>query len=125
MPRRLGLPTALATNGTPVNDAVAKRIVDTGFRRVSISFDGPRPRKRTTSSAGSTARSKDSVRGFKALRRLGMSMQINTTITKHNFHLRDTDVPARDRPGLPTHLHIFMLVPVGCGMELSEDVKLE
>ena len=38
--QQLGLPTALATNGTLVDAAVAKRIAQAGFRRVSISLDG-------------------------------------------------------------------------------------
>ena len=37
----VGLPTALATNGTLVDESVAGKIVAAGFRRVSISFDGP------------------------------------------------------------------------------------
>jgi len=120
--KEIGLPTALATNGTPVDDAVAKRIVDTGFRRVSISFDGPDPDTHDKF-RGIDGAFVDSIRGFKALRSLGMSMQINTTITKHNFHLRDKMYQLALDLGAEA-LHIFMLVPVGCGMELSEDVKL-
>jgi len=118
----IDLPTALATNGTPVDDAVAKRIVDTGFRRVSISFDGPNPDTHDKF-RGIDGAFENSIRGFKALRKLGMSMQINTTITKHNFHLRDKMYQLALDLGAEA-LHIFMLVPVGCGMELSEDVKL-
>lgn len=120
--KELGLPTALATNGTPVDDAVAKRIVDTGFRRVSISFDGPNPSTHDKF-RGIDGAFDDSIHGFKALRKLGMSMQINTTITKHNYHLRDRMYELALELGADA-LHIFMLVPVGCGMELSEDVKL-
>ncbi len=121
--KELDLPTALATNGTPVDDAVAKRIVDTGFRRVSISFDGPDPSTHDKF-RGIDGAFEDSIRGFKALRKLGMSMQINTTITKHNYHLRDRMYDLALELGADA-LHIFMLVPVGCGMELSEDVKLD
>ncbi|MBM2834792.1 MAG: nirJ 4, partial [Candidatus Brocadiaceae bacterium] len=35
-----GLSVALATNGTLVDDATARKIVDAGIARVSISFDG-------------------------------------------------------------------------------------
>jgi len=121
--KEIGLPTALATNGTPVDDAVANRIVDTGFRRVSISFDGPNPETHDKF-RGIDGAYEDSIRGFKSLRKLGMSMQINTTITKHNFHLRDKMYQLALDLGADA-LHIFMLVPVGCGMELSEDVKLD
>ena len=121
--KEIGLPTALATNGTPVDDAVARRIVDAGFRRVSISFDGPDPDTHDKF-RGIDGAFEDSIRGFKALRRLGVSMQINTTITKHNFHLRDKMYRLALDLGAEA-LHIFMLVPVGCGMKLSEDVKLD
>ncbi len=121
--KEIGLPTALATNGTPVDNTIAKRIVDTGFRRVSISFDGPDPSTHDKF-RGIDGAFESSVRGFKALRELGMSMQINTTITKHNFHLRDKMYQLAVDLGADA-LHIFMLVPVGCGMELSEDVKLD
>ena len=121
--KEIGLPTALATNGTPVDDAVAKRIVETGFRRVSISFDGPSSETHDKF-RGIAGAFEDSIRGFKALRKLGMSMQINTTITKHNYHLRDRMYELALELGADA-LHIFMLVPVGCGMELSEDVKLD
>lgn len=121
--KEIGLPTALATNGTPVDDAVAKRIVKTGFRRVSISFDGPSPETHDKF-RGIDGAFEDSIRGFKALRKLGMSMQINTTITKHNYHLRDRMYELALELGADA-MHIFMLVPVGCGMELGEDVKLD
>src|SRR5262245_33899931 len=38
---KVGLPIALATNGTIMNDDLAARVRDVGFRRVCISFDGP------------------------------------------------------------------------------------
>jgi AdoMet-dependent heme synthase len=119
----LDLPTALATNGTSIDDVIAKRIVDAGFRRVSISFDGPSPESHDKF-RGIDGAFDDSIRGFKTLRKLGMSMQINTTITKHNYHLRDRMYDMALELGADA-LHIFMLVPVGCGMELSEDVKLD
>ena len=40
---RLGLPIALATNGTIMDERVAQQVLHAGFRRVSMSFDGPDP----------------------------------------------------------------------------------
>mgnify|MGYP001571442056 FL=1 len=37
---RSGLPIALATNGTLIDEAMADRIVEAGFERVAISLDG-------------------------------------------------------------------------------------
>src|SRR5262252_7612473 len=39
--RSVDIPMALATNGTMMSEEVAQKVVDAGFRRVSISFDGP------------------------------------------------------------------------------------
>ena len=116
------LPTALATNGTIMDRTIAKRVVDVGFRRVSISFDGPDPETHDRFRAIDGA-FEASVRGFRILREHGMSMQINTTVTRHNYPALDRMYQLALDLGADA-LHIFMLVPVGCGMELSESIML-
>ncbi len=120
---RLGLPTALATNGTIMDEHVAQKVHDVGFRRVSISFDGPDPQThdRFRGIDGAFA---SSVRGFTLLRERGLSMQINTTIAKHNYQKLDQMYELALSLGADA-LHIFMLVPVGCGMSLSQDIMLD
>ncbi len=120
---RIGLPIALATNGTIMNAEIAARIAEVGFRRVSISFDGPSPRTHDRF-RGIDGSFDASINGFKTLRQQGISMQINTTITKHNYaHLDEMYAMALDLGA--DALHLFMLVPVGCGMSLSDDIKLD
>jgi len=121
--RRVGLPTALATNGTLTDAAVAKRIVDVGIRRVSISFDGPDPETHDKF-RGVDGAFDASIRGFRALREQGMSMQINTTVAKHNYAKLDKMYQLALDLGADA-LHIFMLVPVGCGMTLNKNVMLD
>lgn len=117
----VGLPIALATNGTIMNDELAARIRDVGFRRVSISFDGPdAPTHDQFRGQGAFD---SSVAGFKALRRVGMSMQINTTVARHNYRKLDQTYQLAIDLGADA-LHIFMLVPVGCGMELDPSIML-
>jgi AdoMet-dependent heme synthase len=119
--KRVNIPTALATNGTIVNDAIARLIKEAGFRRVSISFDGPdAPTHDRFRGPGAF---ESSIRGFKSLRRVGMSMQINTTVAKHNYRKLDETYKLALDLGADA-LHIFMLVPVGCGMDLSPDIML-
>jgi AdoMet-dependent heme synthase len=119
--RSVGLPTALATNGTMVDSAMASRIVGAGFRRVSISFDGPdAPTHDIFRGSGAFS---EAEAGFKALRSLGMSMQINTTIAHHNFRKLDDTYHLALELGADA-LHCFMLVPVGCGMSLDASVML-
>jgi len=115
--RACGLPVALATNGTLITETVAQKIVATGIRRVAISIDGA---DETTHDAfrrqpGSLAAA---LNGFRNLKRLGMSMQINCTITRHNIHQIET-LYAMARDLGAEALHLFMLVPVGCGVQIA------
>lgn len=114
-----GLPVALATNGTLVDDAVAARIQESGVKRVSISFDGVDAA--THDAFRGLAGSFDAaVAGFKALRRIGMPVQINTTVANHNKRQLDGMVQlAKDLDAVA--LHLFLLVPVGCGMQIAAD----
>ncbi|MHC4453421.1 MAG: radical SAM protein, partial [Planctomycetota bacterium] len=78
-----GLTVALATNGTLVDEAMAKKIVDSGVSRVSISLDGADAE--THDKFRKLKGSFDlAIKGFNNLLKLGMGMQINCTIAKHN-----------------------------------------
>ena len=113
---------AMATNGTMVDDAMAKRIVDTGIQRVSISLDGSSP---ATHDAfrGLPGSFQAALDGFDALKRAGMSMQANVTVTRHNStEVEDILNLVLDHGG--DAFHVFMLVPVGCGAEIDESVRL-
>jgi AdoMet-dependent heme synthase len=112
-----GFRMALATNGTLVNDRVAAKIADAGFSRVAISLDGAQPdtHDRFRGMPGSHALA---LRGLRNLRGEGVSVQINSTIAKHNVH----ELPALLDLALEIDadaLHLFMLVPVGCGLEIA------
>ena len=117
-----GLTIALATNGTLIDEAMAQKIVDSGIQRVSISFDGAV--SETHDAFRKLPGSFDlALKGLRHLQKLGMSVQINSTIAKHNVHevkqlyanAVELDVDA---------LHIFMLVPVGCGVQIADDQML-
>jgi heme b synthase len=114
-----GLPVALATNGTLIDDRVAQRIKDSGVRRVSISFDGA---DAPTHDAfrGLPGSFEAAIRGFKALQNVGLPVQINTTVAKHNQQqLEDVLTMAKDLGAVG--LHLFLLVPVGCGLEIADE----
>lgn len=115
----VGLPVALATNGTLINDAMAEKIKDSGVKRVSISFDGSDAATHDMfrSLPGSF---EAAIRGFKALRKVGLPVQINTTVAKHNEKQLESILQlAKDLDAVA--LHLFLLVPVGCGVEIAED----
>lgn len=115
--RALGFRMALATNGTLVDSIAAQRVEAAGISRVAISLDGAREethdRFRGTPGAWRAA-----VRGIRRLRARGISVQINSTVATHNVaELPDLLDLALDLEC--DALHIFMLVPVGCGLELA------
>jgi heme b synthase len=114
-----GLPVALATNGTLIDDDVAARVKASGIKRISISFDGI---DAPTHDAfrGLSGSFEAAIAGFKALRRAGLPVQINTTVANHNKAQLDGMVAlanSLDAVGL----HLFLLVPVGCGLQIAED----
>ena len=113
-----GLPVALATNGTLVDDEVAEKIKASGVKRVSISFDGADAA--THDAFRGLAGSFDgAIQGFKALRRVGLPVQINTTVANHNkAQLEAMRQLAKDLNAVG--LHLFLLVPVGCGVEIAD-----
>lgn len=117
-----GLPVALATNGTMIDGEVADKIVASGVRRVAISFDGSDAvvHDKFRGLAGSFDKA---TVGFRALRERGMSMQVNCTVARHNDHQLD-EIVALSKELDADALHFFMLVPVGCGVELSKKQQL-
>jgi len=113
-----GLRVALATNGTLVTKEVAQKIVDSGVKRVSISLDGANAETHD-SFRGIPGAFDAAVYGFKNLKELGMPVQINMTIAKHNA----AELPAvlEMVRGLGADaLHTFLLVPVGWGVDIAE-----
>jgi radical SAM protein with 4Fe4S-binding SPASM domain len=117
-----GLPTALATNGTLIDDAMACRIADAGFHRVSVSLDGARPEThdRFRQQPGSFDRA---VRALERLRDVGVATQLNCTIARHNQQELGEVLALAGRVGAVA-AHYFLLVPVGCGEEIADEQML-
>jgi AdoMet-dependent heme synthase len=116
--RSKGFRMALATNGTMIDRPLAERIQRTGFSRVAISLDGAVAATHDAFRGiqGSHAKA---IAGLRFLREAGVSIQINSTIAKHNV----SELPALIDLALvlgADALHIFMLVPVGCGVSIAD-----
>jgi len=114
-----GLRLSLATNGTMIDKEMAKRIKDIGFARISISFDGARAETHDKFRAIPGSFNK-AIEGIKNLIELSVSTQINTTIAKHNFKELPKILDLALELGVDA-LHTFLLVPVGCGVDIAED----
>ena len=114
-----GLRVALATNGTQVTKEVARMIVDAGVKRVSISLDGA-DAVTHDSFRGIPGAFDAAVQGLRNLKALGMGVQINTTIARHNAK-QLPDVLELARSLGADALHTFLLVPVGCGVDIAAE----
>src|SRR6185436_18626312 len=105
----LGLRVALATNGTLVTKEIAKKIVDSGVKRVSISLDGATPDIHD-SFRGIPGAFDAAVYGFRNLKELGMPVQINMTVARHNAKQLPEVLEMVRNLGADA-LHTFLLVP--------------
>ncbi len=114
-----GLRVALATNGTLVTKQVAKKAVESGIKRVSISLDGADALTHDTF-RGIPGAFDAAIYGMRNLQELGMSVQINMTIAKHNAK-QLPDVLHLARSLGADALHTFLLVPVGCGVDIAAE----
>jgi AdoMet-dependent heme synthase len=114
-----GLRIALATNGTLVTRDVAQKIVDAGVKRVSISLDGADAQTHD-SFRGIPGSFEAAVYGFQNLKKLGMPVQINMTIAKHNASQLPAVLELAKTLGADA-LHTFLLVPVGCGVDIAAE----
>ena len=114
-----GLRVALATNGTLVTKHVAQMIVDSGVRRVAISLDGADALTHD-SFRGIPGAFDAAIAGFRNLKNLGMSVQINTTIARHNAHQLPQVLELAKSLGADA-LHTFLFVPVGCGVDIAAE----
>jgi len=115
----LGLRVALATNGTLVTKDVAEKIKHSGIKRVSISLDGSDAATHD-SFRGIPGAFDAAVYGLRNLQDVGVSVQINTTIARHNAHQLPSVLELARRLGADA-LHTFLLVPVGCGVDIAEE----
>jgi radical SAM protein with 4Fe4S-binding SPASM domain len=117
--RSKNMRVALATNGTLIDEAMAHRIQDAGIARVSISLDGA-DRVTHDTFRGHDGAFDAAIRGLKCLQQLGVSTQINTTVSHHNAHQLPAIMNLAEGLGVDA-FHVFLLVPVGCGLTIAED----
>jgi MoaA/NifB/PqqE/SkfB family radical SAM enzyme len=114
-----GLRVALATNGTLVTKDVARMIADSGVKRVSISLDGADAATHDTF-RGIPGAFEAALYGFRNLKQVGMSVQINMTIARHNAEQLPQVLEMAKTVGADA-LHTFLLVPVGCGVDIAAE----
>lgn len=116
-----GLIVALASNATMIDGGMARQIKAAGIRRVSVSFDGAdAPTHDIFRGPGAYDAA---IKGIEQLKAVGVPFQINTTVARHNVHqMAETLTMAKELGAVA--LHLFLLVPVGCGVEIADDQQI-
>jgi heme b synthase len=108
----------MAVNGLLLDAATARKLVDHGIQRISVSLDGA---KAETHDAFRNVPGafEGAMRGIEAANKAGLPFQINSTITKLNLAEIPDMLKLAVEVGAVAH-HIFLLVPTGRGKELEE-----
>lgn len=116
---RKGLKPALATNATLITPEIADKLKQSGLGKVAVSIYGS-SREYHDGFLNQSGAFDSSLIGIENLKKNGISIQINTTITKQNEF--DVENIARLALNLGAGAyHIFLLVPVGRGTAIAGD----
>jgi radical SAM protein with 4Fe4S-binding SPASM domain len=113
-----GLRVVLATCGALLDDASAKRLIDSGVSAISISLDG------ATAASHDAIRGQEgafaaAMRGIESAKRAGLAFQINTTVTRDNRDELPAILELAARLGAKT-FNPFLFVPAGRGRRLAD-----
>jgi radical SAM protein with 4Fe4S-binding SPASM domain len=113
---------AIATNGTLVDEEIAAKIVASGIQKASISIDGSSAATHDVF-RGLPGSFDAALAGMDALRSAGLPVQINATVTRQNVGELEAIMELAMAHGADA-FHVFVLVPVGCGVEIGDDLRL-
>ncbi len=115
----LGLAMAVSPSGTPLlNEANLRKVKENGGKAISLSIDGSTPERHDDfrQVPGSFALT---TAGWEIARRIGLKLQLNTTVTRYNLE----DLPQIFRLVLDYGAmtwSVFFLVPTGRGKAEDE-----
>ena len=94
----------MAPNGTLITEENARKLADSGIKRISISIDGS-TRESHDKFRGVEGAYEGALRGIEHAKKAGIEFQINTTITKANLgaNPRYSKTGGRSGRGRPPH----------------------
>lgn len=113
-----GLKMGLGSNGYLIDDVVAKKLKEAGIATVSISIDSSIPAQHDEF-RGVQGAWERAVNACKALRKQGVLVQVNTTLTHDNYDQIDEIMSLAESIGVE-NFHLFFLVPTGRGVKLTD-----
>lgn len=108
-----GLRMVMAPNGTMITEETARKMAESGIRRISISIDGC-TKEIHDAFRGVPGAFEGAMNGIRLAKAAGIEFQINTTITKTNLDQIPKILALAESLGAVAH-HIFLLVPTGRG----------
>lgn len=114
-----GLKATLATNATLITEEVAERLKDSGIKMAAVSVYGATAEAHDKFCGESGAFDR-TLRGIANIKKSGIGLQINTTITKKNLNELEAIGDFALRQGAAAY-HIFFLVPTGRGKSIEGD----
>jgi len=115
---RKGLKMGLGSNGSLIDETVARKLKDAGIATVSISLDSNIPSQHDEFRGVAGAWEK-AVEACKALRKNNVLVQVNTTLTQQNYNQIDDIMSLAESIGVE-NFHLFFLVPTGRGTKLKD-----
>ena len=113
-----GFKMGLGSNGSLIDDAVARELKDAGIETVSISLDSHIP-KQHDKFRGVPGSWKKAIDAINALRENDVLVQVNTTLTQQNFNQIDDIMSLAENLGVE-NFHLFFLVPTGRGVKIAD-----
>lgn len=112
-----GLKVVMAPNGLLLTREAAKKLVEIGIPRISISLDGPDAESHDRL-RGVPGAFEGALAGIRAAKSEGLAFQINTTLTRQNCDRIEAIMNLAVKLGAAA-CHAFFLVPTGRGEGLK------
>jgi len=113
-----GFRMGLGSNGSLIDEAVAKKLKNAGAKTVSISLDSSTPELHDEF-RGVEGSWKKAVEAIKALKKNGLLVQVNTTVTQQNYEEIEKIISLAEELEVE-NFHLFFLVPTGRGTKIAD-----
>ncbi|MCL1965748.1 MAG: radical SAM protein [Candidatus Bathyarchaeota archaeon] len=113
-----GLKMGLGSNGSLIDDVVAKKLKNAGITTVSISIDS-HIASQHDNFRGVEGSWEKAVNAIKVLRDNNVLVQVNTTLTHDNYDQIDDIMYISESLGVE-NFHLFFLVPTGRGVKIDD-----
>jgi AdoMet-dependent heme synthase len=113
-----GLRMGMGSNGMLIDDEVAKKLKEAGMWTVAISLDSNIP-EHHDKFRGVEGCWQHAVDAIKALKKAGIQVQVNCTVTQQNYDEVDDVMALAENLGVE-NFHLFFLVPTGRGTDIED-----